>query len=666
MAFKAIRLDSGGGLSATFVPGAGMVCVSLDFEGRSYLAQRGGLGQYVESGSTMGIPILYPWANRLARDSWKFGSVPARIDPGAYRVKRDTNGLAIHGTLAASPFWKVGDASAGGDLASAGLAATLEFGEHPELLATFPFPHRLELEFRLTGRRLSVRTSVTPTGEHAVPLAYGFHPYLTLPDSGRVDWQVSLPSMTSLETDPRHIPTGNSSPVEATRFRLDELDLDEAFSGVPEAAEFSVADERTRVTVSFDRGFHAAQVYAPLGEDFICFEPMKAPTNALISGRDLTSVEPGETDVAEFSIEIGEPLPPEEPDSVAGPGTMPAGLPGPEPRRAAVSPPATPARLQPPQAGPDVGKVKHARYRLGSGDPVKEVRKVARGRVDSAVSSLRQMPGGDQADAIHTARKDMKKLRAVLTLVRGELGKKAYRRENERFGEAAKRLSESRDAEVLAATLASVLEDYPPDAPPVDRLVADLEARRHSVSAAGADESLEATISLVADEIEAGGSEIDDWPLRHSDWRLFEGGLMRSYRGGRKALAAVERHREEDGLPEPGDVHTFRKRVKELWYALRLFQDTWTEGLKGPTDAADELADTLGQYNDLSVLLDEIGNRAGRDPEREPAGEDLSVLEETIRDRQARMLERTLPTARRLYAEDPEAFVTRIGAYWSA
>ena len=507
---------------------------------------------------------------------------------------------------------------------------------------------------------------MTPTGEHPVPLAYGFHPYLTLPDSGRGDWQVALPSMTSLETDPRHIPTGNSSPVDATRFPLGDRDLDDAFTGVPDAAEFSIADENTRVTVSFDRGFHAAQVYAPRGEDFICFEPMKAPTNALVSGRDLSSVEPGDTDVAEFSIEIGEPLPPEEPDPGAGESTVPPGLSEPAQHQAAISPPATPPRLQPGQAGPDLGKVKHARYRLGSGDPVEEVRRVAKGRVDSAVSSLRQMPGGDQADAIHTARKDMKKLRAVLTLVRGELGKKSYRRENERFGEAAKKLSESRDAEILAATLASVLEDYPPDAPPVDRLVADLEARRHSVSAAGADESLDETISQVADEIESGGTEIDDWPLRHSDWSLFEGGLMRSYRGGRKALAAVERHREEDGLPEPGDVHTFRKRVKELWYALRLFQDTWPEGLKGPTDAADGLADELGQYNDLSVLLDEIGNRAAGDSDREPVGEDLSVLAETIRDRQAGMLEQALPTARRLYAEQPEAFTARIGAYWSA
>lgn len=665
MAFKAIRLDSGDGLSATLAPGAGMICVSLELEGREYLAQRDGLGKYVESGSTMGIPILYPWANRLARDSWKFGSVPARIDPGAYRIKRDENGLAIHGTLAASPFWKVADASTDGDLSAATITATLEFGEHPELLATFPFPHRLELEFRLSGTRLSVRTSVTPTGDHAVPLAYGFHPYLTIPDSGRDGWQVSLPAMTALETDPRHVPTGNDSSYEASRFELADRDLDDAFTDVPDGARFSICDEQTRVSISFDRGFHAAQVYAPRGEDFVSFEPMKAPTNALVSGRDLSSVEPGDTDVAQFTIEIGEPLPPEEaPVETPEQDEDEAAPPGPGPQKATVAAVATPGREQ---AGPDPDHVRSARYRLGRDDPVEEVRRVAAGRVNSAVASLRQIPGGDQADAIHTARKDMKKLRAVLTLVRGEIGKKAYRRENARYRDAAKKLSGSRDAEVLASTLSSVLEDYPAQAPPVDGLVAELERRRHSVSAEGADDSLAATISRAADEIEAGGSRIADWPLKHSDWSLFEGGLKRSYRGGRKALTALERHRDEDGLPEPGDVHNFRKRVKELWYALRLFHDAWPEGLKGPTAAADDLADTLGDYNDLSVLLDEIENHpdppSGRQPSTE---EDLSILAETIRGRQSEMLTRALPTARRLYAESSEAFTARIGTYWSA
>ncbi len=658
MAFKAIRLDSGSGLSATFVPGAGMICVSLDFEGQEYLAQRDGLSAYVESGSTMGIPILYPWANRLARDSWKFGPRPARIDPGSYRVRRDENGLAIHGTLAASPFWKIGEASAEDDLTSARVRATLEFGDHPELLATFPFPHRLELEFGLSGQRLSVRTSVTPTGDLAVPLAYGFHPYLTLPDTEREKWQVDLPAMTSLETDSRQIPTGNSAPAEAERFDLADRDLDDAFTGVPDGAQFRVCDDTVQITVTFTRGLNAAQVYAPSDGDFICFEPMKAPTNALISGRDLTSVEPGETDVAEFTIEIGEPV---EPASADAEGTEEE--PVPAKRHEAITPgaaagmAAASARPAPESGRLDPETINRARYRLGPGDPAEEVRRVAGARVDSAVTSLRQVPGGDRADAIHTARKDMKKLRAVLTLVRGELGGKTYRRESARFRDAAKKLSESRDAEVLASTLDSVLPDYPEDAPPLDLLIAELAERRRSGMASAAGDSIEQTIALVADEIEEGGSRIPGWPLGRSDWSLFEAGLARSYRGGRKSLAAVERGASADGLPEPGDVHTLRKRVKELWYALRLFEEAWPEGLDGPTSAADDLADTLGDYNDLSVLLDETASRSEVD---------YSALTETIRERQADLLGRALPIARRLYAEEPAAFTARIGAYWSA
>jgi aldose 1-epimerase len=662
MAFKAIRLDSGSGLSATFVPGAGMICVSLVSQGEEHLDQRGGLGSYVESANTMGLPILYPWANRLARDSWKFGSQPALIDPGAYRVKRDENGLAIHGTLAASSFWKVATASADENLDSASLKASLDFGAHPELLETFPFPHRLELEFRLADGRLTVRTSVTPTGDLAVPLAYGFHPYLTLPDSERGDWTVQLPDMTSLETDSRQIPTGNSVPAEARTFTLEDQDLDDAFTGVGEGAEFSVSDSQTRITVTFERGYRAAQVYAPADGKFICFEPMKAPTNALVSGRDLTSVRPGQTDVSEFTIEIGEPLPPREPggdgEAATGAATTATGL---------AAAPAPGKREQVVPRSADLHHAKSARYRLGRGDPASEVRRVARGRVDSAVSSLRQSPPKERAEAIHTARKDMKKLRSVLTLVRGEIGKKTYRKETEHFGGAAKLLSDTRDAEVLATTLASVLEDCPDDAPTVAGLVADLDEGRRAVSAPAEDQSLDRTIKQVADDIEAGGRRIDDWPLTSSGWGLFEAGLERSYRGGRKALATVDRQADGGSLPEPGKIHTLRKRVKELWYELRLLRNAWPEGLKGPVEESGHLADLLGDYNDLSILLDEIDRRRERSEGPDVSdSEDLSVLVEVIEGRQSEILEEGLPIARRLYAEESGDFTVRIGSYWTA
>ena len=54
-----------GGIEATFVPEAGMIGCSLRHRGEELLGQRHGLRGYVESGSTMGIPFLHPWANRL-------------------------------------------------------------------------------------------------------------------------------------------------------------------------------------------------------------------------------------------------------------------------------------------------------------------------------------------------------------------------------------------------------------------------------------------------------------------------------------------------------------------------------------------------------------------------------------------------------------------------
>ena len=66
-ALETVRLsDDEAQLEATFVPGAGMICCSLRHRGEELLAQEGGLAEYEHDGHTMGIPLLYPWANRLA------------------------------------------------------------------------------------------------------------------------------------------------------------------------------------------------------------------------------------------------------------------------------------------------------------------------------------------------------------------------------------------------------------------------------------------------------------------------------------------------------------------------------------------------------------------------------------------------------------------------
>ncbi len=501
-----------------------------------------------------------------------------------------------------------------------------------------------------------------------MPLAYGFHPYLTLPDSDRQTWRVRLPEMIRLETDKRHIPTGNTHLDRAVEEPLGERDLDDTFSGVADGSEFTVSDEETEITVRFDRGFTASQVYSPEGAAFICFEPMKAPVNALVTGRDLTSVEPGESDVSEFTIRIGpaesrldeevEEDTVEQADGAEGPEGEPSGA---EVTAAlVVSEPdgEAPHPEEPDAEGPDREEpvVADTRYRLDPDrDAADEVRRVARGRVDSAVSSLRQAGPDTRAAAVHTARKDMKKTRAVLRLVRGQIGNKTYRSENQRFRDAARKLSDARDAEVLIGTVDSLIEQYPDDGPSLDGLRADLERRQSEAAGHTGEDSVEAHVSQAADEIAAGAATIDLWKMKTSDWSLFEAGLYRSYRDGRLALKAVDVGQS----PESIAMHEFRKRVKDLWYELRLLSGAWPAGMSGPVEEADLLADLLGDYNDLSVLLEEIEGRRR-------AGEDLSTLTSVAKERQTALLEQALPIARRLYLEKPSAFTSRIGGYWSA
>jgi aldose 1-epimerase len=302
--YDAIRLRSASAhLDATFVPAAGMVGASLRDGGQELLGRGSGVHCYARGGTTMGIPLLHPWANRLAADDYRVNGTAVRLHPDAPAIARDEHGLPIHGLLGGSPHWALRHAVGNGNGAWA-LSAELDFGAHPELLEAFPFPHRLALDVALRGRTLTVRTTLTATGEHPVPVAFGFHPYLRLPGVAREDWHVELPAMRHLELDERSNPTGASRPVAPQAGPLGARTFDDGYVDVAEGAQFVVAGGGRRVTVCLESGYPAAQVFAPATDDVICFEPMTAPTNALRSGDRLPLVAPGERYCAAFSISV--------------------------------------------------------------------------------------------------------------------------------------------------------------------------------------------------------------------------------------------------------------------------------------------------------------------------------------------------------------------------
>lgn len=302
--FDALRLESPEGIAATFVPGAGMVCCSLTHDGEELLESRGGVANYVERRSTMGIPFLYPWGNRLGALEYSVAGDQVTLDPSVQvpPLRLDPNGLPIHGALAANPDWAIVDTHA--EEGSALFVARHEYSEHPELVAVFPFPHVVEQLVMLAGSTLSIATRVTPTSDSPVPIAFGWHPYFTLPGVPAEEWVIDLPVEEKLLTDEKMIPTGEIVLDPILPGPLGARTFDDGYVGVDDGTVFSISGGGRRLMLSFNAGYPVAIVWRPEGGQFICVEPMTAQTNALVSGVGLELAQPGESFTAQFSLTV--------------------------------------------------------------------------------------------------------------------------------------------------------------------------------------------------------------------------------------------------------------------------------------------------------------------------------------------------------------------------
>ena len=259
--YPALRLGSPAGLTATYVPTAGMVCASLTHHGDELLGQRQGLGAYAVHGSTMGIPLLHPWANRLARMGYRAGDAVVEFPPGSPIVHDVGDGLPIHGLLAGCPDWRVTGRTA--DAEAARIEAELDVGGLPDVLALFPFPHQIRLAATLQGRSLTVTTTVRATGPVAVPIAFGYHPYFRLPGVPRPRWEVTLPVRRRMRLDARHLPTGEVEMVHIPPGPLGERTYDDLFVELDPEPTFRLAGGGRTISVVFGEGYHVAVIYAP-------------------------------------------------------------------------------------------------------------------------------------------------------------------------------------------------------------------------------------------------------------------------------------------------------------------------------------------------------------------------------------------------------------------
>ena len=286
-----------GDLTAVFLPGRGMLGVSFRHRGAELLRRVDDLEVAAQKGRTAGIPLLHPWANRLAGFQYRAAGRRVELDRSSPLLHLDDRGLPMHGVPWSLLAWDV--IKAGSDR----LVARLEWSRS-DLLAIFPFRHRLEMTATLASDCLTLETTLIAAADSPVPVTFGFHPYIGLPNLPRAEWRLQLPAMRHFVLDRAGIPTGVEEAFGPFDSRLDNLHFDDGFAVPEERATFSLTGADRRITVEFLGGYRYVQIFAPKGKDLIAVEPMTAPTNALVSGRGLTFVDPGGQFQAVFQLRV--------------------------------------------------------------------------------------------------------------------------------------------------------------------------------------------------------------------------------------------------------------------------------------------------------------------------------------------------------------------------
>jgi CHAD domain-containing protein len=256
--------------------------------------------------------------------------------------------------------------------------------------------------------------------------------------------------------------------------------------------------------------------------------------------------------------------------------------------------------------------------------------------------------------AIHEARKSFKRLRAVVRLMHEELGPELYRRENVAFRDAGRPLSDARDAKVLVDAFDALLAHFAAEvvADPFVPLREILVHRR--IQAGGV--LNEQTIQTVVAQIQDARQRVMDWPLAHDGWDGLAPGLRRLYADGRDAFEVAYKH------PAFETFHEWRKRVKDLWYAMELLSPVWPELMQPLGEQVHLLSDYLGDDHDLAVLRQTLQDDPGAQAHR-IAVDALTVLVEA---RRLELQQSAKVLGDRLFTDKPKPFVRRLRAYWRA
>ncbi len=291
-------------------------------------------------------------------------------------------------------------------------------------------------------------------------------------------------------------------------------------------------------------------------------------------------------------------------------------------------------------------------YRLKRSEPVSEgIKRIVLEEIDSATEQLGKTNHRDEA--IHEARKSLKKVRGAMRLVQPELGR-TYARENTQLGDVGRKLSELRDATAMIEVFDGLVDKYKSSLRQgaLISIRQGLEKFKRDTEQAAGVEVVEQAIST----LRAARERAQDWPLESDGFPSVAPGLKERYRRGRKAMALARKD------PSPENFHEWRKRVKDHWYHVRLLGGSWTDVLKEREGDLKSLETWLGDDHNLVVLRGKID----RNPEQFGEKDDIRLFLALSTQYGQELRDNALALGERLYEEKPRQFTQNLSKLWEA
>lgn len=304
---------------------------------------------------------------------------------------------------------------------------------------------------------------------------------------------------------------------------------------------------------------------------------------------------------------------------------------------------------------------------IGNHEPLSVgLRRLTVDQIDEAIEALSLRDDLDRS--LHEVRKATKRLRSVLRLIRDELGEGPYRAENDLLRDASRVIGPVRDAAVMVETVVSIRERFDAHLRPTafagleQRLVELHERARSDLIASDSLDRVRYALRSAKARYRAWPVEGDEFalaygriPVEHS-FETIRGGLARTYGRGRREMRVAAQ------TPSGHNFHQWRKRVKYLRHQMELLQPLWPEMMSGYVGSLVQLGDLLGEEHDLAALLRFVVSNPMVCPD--PA--ERTLIGALAQHRRSELQTGSLALGRRVYAESPSQFTSRMRSYWAA